>query len=132
MTGTDGLSIGEREAGHRFTPNVSRDFDGNVVTNDNAVSVARFAVTSSVAVGDIQASTGTAITDNDGNGLPDSPAQVAAVYAQASSEGLRNDAGQVVFAPSRLCAGGRLSYPRISQGETTRPTAVPLVTFCKP
>ncbi|MEE9206223.1 MAG: hypothetical protein V3U50_04480, partial [Acidimicrobiia bacterium] len=64
---------------------LSRDFDGNVETNDNAVSLARFAITSSVAIDDISASTGTTITDNDGNGLPDSPDQVAAVYTQATT-----------------------------------------------
>ncbi|MEE9473722.1 MAG: MMPL family transporter, partial [Acidimicrobiia bacterium] len=83
---------------------LSRDFDGNVETNDNAVSLARFAITSSVAIDDISASTGTTITDNDGNGLPDSPDQVAAVYTQATTEGLRNEAGQLVFAPSQVAS----------------------------
>ena len=83
---------------------LSRDFDGNVVTNENAASLARFAVASSAATEGIVASTGTAITDTDGNGLPDSSAQVAAVYEYATTEGLLNDAGQVVFAPSRVAS----------------------------
>jgi len=81
---------------------LSRDFDGDVEVNDNAATLARLAVSSSTATQDIQSSTGIAITDTDGNGLPDSPAQVAAVYTQATTEGLRNDAGQMVFTPSRV------------------------------
>ncbi len=83
---------------------LSRDFDGNVETNDNAATLARFAVSSSVAAQDIQAATGTAITDTDGNGLPDDSAQVFAVYSHATTDGLRNEAEQLVFSPSRVAS----------------------------
>lgn len=82
----------------------SRDFDGAVETNDNAATVARFAVSSPVAVEDIRASTGVTITDNDGNGLPDDSNQVLAVYEHAVSNGLANEAEQIVFSPSRVAS----------------------------
>ncbi len=76
---------------------LSRDLDGEIEVVSNAVTLAQFATTSSTAGADIAASTGVEITDADGDGLPDTAAQVAAVYAAASSDGLRDDTGQVVF-----------------------------------
>ncbi len=80
----------------------SRDFDGNVEVNENAASLARFAVSSNTAQQDIAAARGVTLTDNDGNGLPDTAEQVAAIYSEAKENGLRNDAGQVVLTPSRV------------------------------
>jgi predicted RND superfamily exporter protein len=76
---------------------LSRDFDGEVETTDNAATLALFATASPVARDDVAASTGVEITDADGDGYPDTAAQVAAVYAVAISEGLRDDSGQLVF-----------------------------------
>ena len=64
---------------------------------DNATTLARFATASSAARSDVAAATGVEITDTDGDGYPDTPAQVAAVYAVASSDGLRDNSGQLVF-----------------------------------
>ncbi|MDH3605618.1 MAG: MMPL family transporter [Acidimicrobiia bacterium] len=83
---------------------LSRDFDGEVQVGDNAATLARFAVASSAAAQDIEAATGVAITDGDGNGLPDTSEQVAAVYTQATKAGLRNDGGQMVFSPGTVAA----------------------------
>jgi len=82
-----------RDSGVEF----SRDFDDEVIIGDSAVTLVRFATASSVARGDVEAHSGVAITDSDGNGLPDSAEQVAAIYAAATSDGLRDDSGQVVF-----------------------------------
>jgi predicted RND superfamily exporter protein len=76
---------------------LSRDLDGEIEVTPNAVTLARFATASSAARDDIAATTGVEITDTDANGYPDTAAQVAAVYDAASSDGLRDDAGQVVF-----------------------------------
>ncbi len=69
---------------------------------DNAVSLARFATASSTARSDVAAAMGVEITDTDGDGYPDTPQQVAAVYAVASSDGLRDDSGQIVFPPDTV------------------------------
>ena len=42
---------------------------------------------------------GTQLTDDDGNGLPDSAAQVAAVYAFARQNGIPNAAGDTILRP---------------------------------
>jgi len=81
---------------------LSRDFNGEIEVVDNAITLARFAVTSETAGGDIAAAMGVDITDADGDGYPDTAAQVAAVYAVAISDGLRDDSGQVVFPPDRV------------------------------
>jgi predicted RND superfamily exporter protein len=80
----------------------SRDFDGEIEVTPNAVTLAQFATTSTTATTDVQAATGVAITDGDGDGFPDNAEQVAAVYAVASSDGLRDDSGQIVFPPDTV------------------------------
>jgi predicted RND superfamily exporter protein len=81
---------------------LSRDFDGEVEVTDNAVTLALFATTSSTARSDVAAGTGVEITDADGDGYPDTAAQVAAVYSVATSDGLRDDSGQLVFPPDAV------------------------------
>jgi len=81
---------------------LSRDFEGEIEVVDNAISLAQFATTSEAARNDVEAALGVEITDADGDGLPDGPQQVAAVYAVAVSDGLRDDSGLVVFPPDRV------------------------------
>ncbi len=81
---------------------LSRDFNGEIEVVDNAISLARFAVASEAARSDVAAAMGVEITDADGDGLPDSSQQVAAVYAVATSDGLRDDSGLMVFPPDRV------------------------------
>jgi predicted RND superfamily exporter protein len=80
----------------------AQDFDGEIEVTDNAATLARFATASAAARQDVLEATGIEITDDDGNGLPDTPDQVAAVYAVASTTGLRDDSGQMVFPPSTV------------------------------
>ena len=81
---------------------LSRDFNGEIEVVDNAISLARFAVASEAARSDVAAAMGVEITDADGDGLPDSSQQVAAVYAVAINDGLRDDSGLMVFPPDRV------------------------------
>ncbi|MCP4964380.1 MAG: MMPL family transporter [bacterium] len=80
----------------------SRDFNGDVEVVPNAVSLAQFATVSAAAAGDVEAGTGVEITDTDGDGYPDTPQQVAAIYATATSDGLRDDTGRVVYTPETV------------------------------
>ncbi len=80
----------------------SRDFNGEVEVVPNAVTLAQFATVSTAAAGDVEAGTGVEITDTDGDGYPDTPQQVAAIYATATRDGLRDDTGQVVYTPETV------------------------------
>jgi predicted RND superfamily exporter protein len=78
-------------------PFLSRDLDGAVVTEDNATTIVRAAVASGAASSAVEATTGIAITDNDGDGLADTPEQIAAIFDHAFDEGIVNDDGFEVF-----------------------------------
>ncbi len=73
------------------------DFNGDVKTGDSAVTILRTVIASPAATAAVTEATGVAIVDDDGNGLPDTAAQVAAVYQHAYANGVVNDAGQTVF-----------------------------------
>jgi len=81
---------------------LSRDFNGEIEVVDNAISLARFAVASEAARSDVAAAMGVEITDADGDGYPDTSEQVAAVYAVATGDGLRDDSGLTVFPPDTV------------------------------
>jgi predicted RND superfamily exporter protein len=69
---------------------LSRDVEGNVtLQQDNAVSIVRLAVASPAAM----EAAGIDITDADGDGLPDSAAQVAAILDLAFEDGITTDDG---------------------------------------
>jgi len=76
---------------------LSRDFNGEIEVVTNAITLVRFATTSTAARGDVAAAMGVEITDADGDGYPDTSEQVAAIYAVASNDGLRDDSGSMVF-----------------------------------
>ena len=71
----------------------SRDLDGNLVVEDNAVTIVRTAVASPDAL----AASGVVVSDADGDGLPDSADEVAAIYALAFEEGITTDEGFVAY-----------------------------------
>ena len=60
---------------------LSRDLNGNVNVEDNAVSIVQTATAAAAA-------NGLDITDADGDGIPDSADQIAAIYALAFSDGI--------------------------------------------
>ena len=73
---------------------LSRDLNGNVSPSDNAVAIVRTAAAAPAAM----ASAGIEITDSNGDGIPDSPDQIRAVYDLAFSQGITTDDGFVAFA----------------------------------
>ncbi|MCH7789664.1 MAG: MMPL family transporter [Acidobacteria bacterium] len=78
---------------------LSRDLNGDVnLQQDNAVTIVRTAVASPVAL----ATAGVEVTDADGDGFPDSPAQVAAIYDLALTDGITTDDGFEAYAPDSV------------------------------
>jgi len=65
-----------------------RDFLGEVKTTPNAASLVRMVTASPPAAAAVAAGTGVMITDDDGNGLPDSPEQVGAIYEHIADQGV--------------------------------------------
>ncbi|MDH3731588.1 MAG: hypothetical protein OES13_10795, partial [Acidimicrobiia bacterium] len=72
---------------------LSRDLNGTVTAEDNAVSIVRAAVASPAAT----AAAGVEITDSDGDGLPDSADQVKAIYDLALAQGITTDDGFLAY-----------------------------------
>ena len=78
---------------------LSRDVSGAVtLQRDNAVSVVRAAVASPAAM----EAAGIVIVDADNDGLPDSAAQVAAIYDLAFDEGITTDDGFVAYSADNV------------------------------
>jgi predicted RND superfamily exporter protein len=92
--------IGEADAAGRGF--LQRDVDGTPVTGDDATTIARAAVASETARAEIEATTGVAVTDEDGDGLPDAPAQTKAIFDQAFSRGITTDGGFLAFRPETV------------------------------
>jgi uncharacterized membrane protein YdfJ with MMPL/SSD domain len=80
-------------------PFLSRDLDGAVLTADNATTIVRAAVASGAAIAAVEATSGVVVTstDTNGDGLADTPEQIAAIFDHAFAEGIINDDGIVVF-----------------------------------
>jgi predicted RND superfamily exporter protein len=75
------------EGGDLFTQNP----DGSFAAPESALDVARAAVAVNYASETIAAETGVTITDDDGDGFPDSPEQVGAVFNYAAENGIPAD-----------------------------------------
>ena len=78
-----------------------RDFNGEVEFSPNAVTVVRLATASAPMRDAIAAEQGVEITDTNGDGLPDSPEQVAAIYQYAESNSVVTNDGVEVFSPEQ-------------------------------
>ncbi|MCP5025056.1 MAG: MMPL family transporter [Actinomycetia bacterium] len=75
---------------------LTRDLNGNVtLRQDNAVSIVQTAVASPAAL----AAAGVQVTDADGDGIPDTAAQIEAIYDLAFRDGITTDDGFTAFAP---------------------------------
>jgi predicted RND superfamily exporter protein len=100
----------------------TRDFNGDVEFGPNAVTVVRIA-TASAPMRTAIATSGVQITDDDGDGLADTPEQVAAIYAHALASGVVNDDGFEVFRPEAverfLSVDGSVQATLISVGVAT-------------
>ncbi|MCP5033715.1 MAG: hypothetical protein GY939_18105, partial [Actinomycetia bacterium] len=87
----DDLDAAEAASSSKY---LTRDLNGAVTAQDNAVSIVRTAVASPAAM----AAAGVEITDADGDGLPDSADQVKAIYDLALAEGITTDDGSLAYA----------------------------------
>ena len=73
---------------------LTRDLNGNVTAEDNAVSIVRTALASPVA----SAAAGLQLVDADGDGFPDAADQVRSIFDLALSDGITTDDGFVAYA----------------------------------
>jgi len=105
---------------------LSVDFNGDVITGDNATTIVRAAMASQVGQAAVTASTGVELTDTDGDGLPDTAAQVAAVYQHAFASGVVNDANQTVFTAESV--QGVLYVADATRQATTLSVGIPSFT----
>jgi len=80
---------------------VGRYSTGELITAPTATDLVRATMESPVAVATIAAS-GSDLTDVDGNGLPDTPDQVTAVYDFIVSDGVLTADGVQIFEPSEV------------------------------
>jgi predicted RND superfamily exporter protein len=79
-----------------------RDFNGDIEFAPNAVSIVRATTASGPMRTAIAETSGVEVTDGDGDGLADTPEQVAAIYDYARTNGVVNDAGIEVFRPDQI------------------------------
>lgn len=77
---------------------LTRDLDGSVTAEDNAVSIVRAAVDSPATM----TAAGLEITDADNDGLPDTADQVRAIYDLAFTQGITTDEGFAAYEPDSV------------------------------
>ena len=78
-----------------------RDFNGDVDVGPNAATVVRIATASAPMRDAVAAAVGVEITDADGDGLADTPEQVAAIYEYVGTNSVVEDDGTEVFSPDQ-------------------------------
>jgi hypothetical protein len=78
-----------------------RDFNGNLEVGLNAASLVRGALASPAAVEAIGA-TGVSLADANGDGLPDSAEQIAAVYEFIAQNGIPGEGGHALLRPDQV------------------------------
>ena len=79
------------------TADFGRNSGGELLVGTTAVDAVRMVMTSPTAAAGVADSTGTALTDNDSDGLPDTAAQIQAVYDHIAVNGIVSD-GAVIMA----------------------------------
>jgi predicted RND superfamily exporter protein len=77
----------------------ARDFEGAVQVAPNAVSIVQTAMSSPRAIDAVENASGIGITDDDGDGFPDTADQVAAVYEYAFVNGIPQADGTLILRP---------------------------------
>ncbi len=101
-----------------------RDFNGDVEFSPNAATVARIATASTPMRDAIATATGVEVTDDDGDGLPDSAEQVAAIYAYVTDDSVVDDDGVEVFTP-----GQTEGFLSVDDGVQATTISVSVATF---
>jgi predicted RND superfamily exporter protein len=100
-----------------------RDFNGEVEFEPNAVTVVRIATTSAPMRAAIASEQGVEITDNDGDGIADSPEQVAAIYRHVETNDVVDDDGEPLFRINEteaiLYVGDGVQGTRVATGIAT-------------
>jgi predicted RND superfamily exporter protein len=94
----------------------ARNPDGTLTARESAVDVARAAMTIGFARTQVEKATGVALTDGDGNGLPDSADQVGALFGYAVENGVPADASTFVYTKDAVA---RLLQPAEGGGFAT-------------
>lgn len=103
---------------------LARDFDGELITAPNAATIVQQVLASPAGADAVEASTGAAVTDTDGNGYPDDPEQVEAVLTHALAEGVTDVSGRTVLRSDEVARAVALGDP----ATTVIRVAVPTVT----
>ena len=84
-------------------PQLAHETDGSLVINEpNLLSVLTTLTTNSYASGRVESSTGVALADTDGDGLPDSGEAIEAAYSYALSDGVPLDDETQLFSAAEV------------------------------
>ncbi len=102
----------------------TRDFNGEIEFEPNAVEVVNIATASEPMRTAIATRTGIEITDADNDGFPDDSEQVAAIYAHVKANSVVNDAGLEVFRPDQI-----ESFLYVGDGTQATLIAATIATF---
>jgi predicted RND superfamily exporter protein len=83
-------------------PNVARQADGEVQISSTVVTLMGRLIGNDYALSRVAAVTGIQVVDTNGDGLPDSQAQVEAVYTYMLTEGVPMDENILVYTPGQV------------------------------
>ncbi|MEX2619693.1 MAG: MMPL family transporter [Egibacteraceae bacterium] len=96
------------------SPALARDDDGRVQLEDGVLGVVRDVAEAPAAAAAVAASAGVELTDDDGDGLPDTAEQLAAVYTTVLEAGVAADEARLARTPDAV---GEVLY-QSPDGET--------------
>jgi predicted RND superfamily exporter protein len=80
----------------------ARNPDGTLTAPDGAIEIARAGLEVAFARRDVARRSGVELTDRNGDGMPDSPEQVQALFAVAADSGIRSDGKTFVYTPDQV------------------------------
>lgn len=94
----------------------ARNPDDTLTTRESAIDIARAGIAVEFVRESVSEAAGVALTDEDGNGLPDSPEQVRALFSYAMENGVPADASTFVYTKEQVA---RLLQPTEGRGFAT-------------